>query len=105
MAAMYKDIAFLISDSDTEGHDDDGFPTEAEPNERMVFVNKLSVRSSEFYQASAQGYKPEVQLSLRISEYADEVKLKFNDKLYEVIRTYEKGENIELTCQRWGGVR
>lgn len=100
---MYKDVAYLIST--VKGQDDDGFPVDGKPNENMVFVNELSVRSSEFYQASAQGYKPEIQLSVRIIEYNDEVKVKFNDKLYEVIRTYKKGENIELTCQRWGGVR
>ena len=65
---------------------------------RTVYANKLSVRSKEYYESRLVGLKPELMFEIRTSEYDNEVKLKFNDKVYDIIRTYEKGEYIELIC-------
>ena len=69
--------------------------------EKQVFANKKSIRQSEFYQASAQGLKPEIMFEIREIDYADELKLIFDGKGYNIIRTYAKnGEIIELICNR-----
>ena len=65
---------------------------------REVFANKKSVKSNEFYEARSMDLKPELMFEVRSSEYNDEIKLKFNSKVYEILRTYDKGEIIELIC-------
>ena len=64
------------------------------------FVNKLSVRSKEFYEARAIGLKPEIMFEIRSHEYRGEIRLKYKDVEYEVIRTFDKGEFTELICSR-----
>ena len=70
------------------------------PVEREVFADKQSIRQSEFYQAAATGLRPELMFVVRSVDYNGEQKLKYNDKEYAVIRTYDKdGELTELICQ------
>lgn len=87
----------------------DGLPTSTE-NEmgdtieipgvpRMIFANKLSIRQSEFYQAQATGLRPELAFEIRSIEYMEEEHLKYNEKKYRIIRTFDKGEFIELVCE------
>lgn len=72
-------------------------------SETMVFAKKKSVRQSEFYQAAANGLKPEITFEIHAFEYNDEKKLRYNDKLYNVIRTFEVNEEkLEIICE--GGV-
>lgn len=67
---------------------------------KEVFAQKKSVKQSEFYQAHAQGLKPEIMFIIHPSEYEDKQGIKYNDKQYKVIRTYEKdSENLELICE------
>jgi hypothetical protein len=76
-----------------------------EYEETPVYCNKKSVRQSEFYQAQAQGYKPEAVFEIRAFEFNGATHFRHaaaNDpggKLYRIIRTYERGGDImELTC-------
>lgn len=67
--------------------------------EREVFANKKSVRASEFYQAMAIGLRPEIMFEIRASEYLDERSLIWENRKYDIIRTYSKnGEMLELIC-------
>jgi head-tail adaptor len=65
---------------------------------RKVYANKKSVRSKEFYEARQIELKPELMFEVRSSEFSGEEKLKFNSKVYDIIRTYDKGEFMELIC-------
>lgn len=67
---------------------------------RTVFANKKSVRSKEWYEARLLGLKPELMFEIRSSEYDDETKVRFNNKVYEVVRTYDDGEFTELIVTR-----
>jgi len=68
---------------------------------REIFCNKKSVGRSEFYQAHAQGYKPEIIIEVRTEEYQNDEYLFFDDVQYRIIRAYSKnGETTELTCIR-----
>lgn len=63
-----------------------------------VFANKKSVRQSEFYQAQAIGFKPELVFEVRSFDYDKQEQLEY-DKKYNIIRTYDRGEFIELVCE------
>lgn len=65
----------------------------------MVYANKKSVRQSEYYQAQSNGVMPELTFEVRIMEYNSQTFLTYNDKRYRVIRTFEKGEDVELICE------
>ena len=71
---------------------------------RKVYANKKSVRQSEFYQGASAGLKPELVFEIRSIELGDEEYIRFNGKMYTIIRTYENGENIELTATTFAGV-
>ncbi|MDD3173360.1 MAG: phage head closure protein [Herbinix sp.] len=74
---------------------------------REVFANKKSVRQSEFYQASVAGLKPELVFEIRSYEYENDKKLRYpsgvNGKVYDIIRTYDRGEITELTVSSFVG--
>jgi SPP1 family predicted phage head-tail adaptor len=94
---LFRDVVDLISI--TEGKDADGFPADVQTIRPNIYANKKSVRSSEFYQASQSGYRLDLMFEIRSIDYEDESHLKFNEKPYEIVRTYDKGEIIELVCQ------
>ena len=66
---------------------------------RRVFANKKSIRQSEFYQAAATGLRPNIMFVIRTLEYNHEAHLRYNKIEYKIIRTYDKGEWMELVCQ------
>jgi SPP1 family predicted phage head-tail adaptor len=94
---LFRDVVKLISITVTENDMGDIIET---PVEREVFADKQSIRQSEFYQAAATGLRPELMFVVRSVDYNGEQKLKYNDKEYAIIRTYDKdGELTELVCQ------
>ena len=96
---FFRDTIDLINVTTTVN--DIGNIVETETS-RTVFADKGSIKQSEFYQAMAQGLKPELTFIIRTIEYENEPMLEYNSKPYTIIRTYEKDEFIELICQ--GGV-
>ena len=95
---MWRDICELLDV--TSAPDGFGGFTEVEAA-RTVFCDRKSVKATEFYQAHATGLKPEITLVIRSVDYADENKLRFNGKVYDVLRSYSKnGELVELTCAK-----
>lgn len=96
---MYDDVIYLIKDQNTGSKNSVGDPI-FEPVERMVFADEKGIRQSEFYQASAQGLKPEIMFEMRLADYQQEQKLKFNDAIYDIFRTFKKNKDyIELVCK------
>lgn len=94
---LFKDVISLITVITTENELGDVIE---ETTERQVFADKQSVRQSEFYQAAATGLRPELMFVVRSIDYHGETRLKYNDKEYNIIRTYDKdGELTELVCQ------
>lgn len=68
-------------------------------NNQVVYANKKSIRQSEFYQAHAFGLKPELMFEVRTIEFAGQEQLMYNGKVYNIIRTYSKNDEItELIC-------
>lgn len=68
-------------------------------NETTVLCGKKSVGRNEFYNAAVSGLKPEIIFVIHDYEYSGQMQVKFEDKLYKVIKTYSLGfEEVELTC-------
>lgn len=66
-----------------------------------TYCSMRSMKYSEFYQAAAVGMKPELALSLRREDYANQTYVKYNDIEYRVQRTYITDKSrIELTLYR-----
>lgn len=67
--------------------------------ERRVWCNKKGVKRQEFYQAQVAGYKPELTVEIKATEYAEETHFKFNGRVFRILRTYPvKNECLELVC-------
>jgi SPP1 family predicted phage head-tail adaptor len=95
---MWKEIINLIHVSNGENALGDIVETESS---REVFANKKSVKLSEFYQAQANGLKPEIVFEVMLYDYEGEEKLTFEGESFRVIRTYQKSSEIlELICDK-----
>lgn len=90
-------MAILIAESpSTNGVGD----TICEETRTEIFCNKKSIKRAEFYQAASSGFKPEVLLEIYNFDYNGEKKVEFENKVYQIIRTYEPdSEIIELTLE------
>lgn len=79
---------------------DDGYTIASEAR-RDVFCRLESIGRTEFYQAQATELRPELKFVLPdYLEYCDEYLVIFEGVWYRVIRTYRKGQELELIVQR-----
>lgn len=77
------------------------------PKKTEVFAEKKSVRQSEFYAAAAIGLKPELvflvdeqDFTLAGTEQNDPAEIIYNERRYNIIRTFCKGADVEITVGR-----
>lgn len=64
---------------------------------REVLATLKSVSRSEFYQAQASGYRPELVFVLTdYLDYDNETWVNHDGQIYKVLRTYRAGQEIEL---------
>lgn len=97
---LFRDVIDLIFLEENENVN--GFPVTSIKAKRTIFANKKSVQRNEFYLASQQGFKLSLMFEIRAIEYNSENYLLFQEKQYEIVRAYEKGELMELVCQAYG---
>lgn len=91
---MKNDLVSLKSVTTTVDEIGDTVPTVVW---KEIFAEKKSIKQSEFYQAQSVGIKPEITFVIHPSEYENELEVKYNDKIYKVIRTYQTdNENLEI---------
>lgn len=76
---------------------------------RKVYAEERSVSQNEFFQAAAVGYKPEVKFILENwQDYRGEQIVEYVPFMWDpnkpirlnVLRTYNAGDTLELTCYR-----
>lgn len=92
---MYNDVIQLRSYTETT--DVYGVTTRT-TNDRTVFAQTKSIGQSEFYQAQADGLKPELKFILAdYYDYQNEKEVVYEGKVYNVLRTYRDGTHIEIT--------
>lgn len=89
---QFINVAYLISDG--EQSVDEYGEASVTNDRRKVYVSEKSVKQSEFYQAQAAGFKPEVTLEIRKIEYKNEQSIEYNGSEYKVLRVYDKGDGI-----------
>lgn len=96
---LWRDTVDLITTVQTQNSF--GEYVDGTLSKRTVFANKKSIRQSEFYQAHAQGIRPEVMFVVRSIDYDNETRLEYNSQVYFIVRTYSKNDEIvELICSR-----
>lgn len=101
---MYNEVITLIAETKTTNEYGDLVSTEAR---RTVFAELKSITQSEFYQASASGFKPEIKFVLPdYLDYEGEMLVEYQPydasapARYSVIRTYRNNNTMELVCRR-----
>ena len=68
---------------------------------RDVFAKLGSIGQKEFYQAHAVGLQPEIKFILAdYLDYDGEELVQHNGQRYRVLRTYRKGQELEITVYR-----
>jgi SPP1 family predicted phage head-tail adaptor len=94
---FFRETVDLVSITQTTNAIGDFVDTETTST---VFADKQSIRQSEFYQAYATGLRPEIMFVIRQIDYSNQPRLKWNNKYYNIIRTFDKdGELVELICE------
>ena len=69
------------------------------PIRRSILSERKSVRQSEFYQAAATDFKPEIVFEIWPHEYDDEKILEYKGKRYKIFRSFEPDfKTLELIC-------
>lgn len=100
---MVNDVIILVDEIEMEELDEYGDKL-FKPVTKEIFAEVLSIGMQEFYQAQTEGFKPEIKFL--ISDYFDydnQKEIIYGDFRYKVLRTYRKGNGLEITC--YGGVR
>lgn len=100
----YSEIVYLISK--TLGEDEIGNITSSSFTEKKIYAKKQSVRTSEFYNATMTGLSPSCEFVIKKLNYSGEQELKWNNELYEVIRTVDPKNkyDIVLVCSKKIGI-
>lgn len=72
-----------------------------ETSSRGVLCGLRSIGLTEFYQAQATNYRPELKFVLAdYLDYQGETYIRYNGDLYVVIRTYRTGQELEIVVGR-----
>lgn len=100
---MYDTVIKLVSKTDTGETDEYGDAVYCD-DVKEVFAETVSVGRTEFYQAQTAGYKPEIVFKLAdYMDYENQPEVICDGIRYKVLRTYRKGNELQITC--YGGVR
>lgn len=57
----------------------------------------MSIGQNEFYQSATAGFKPEIKLKARVLDLDGIQHVKYNNKIYKILRTYQIEDYVELT--------
>ena len=93
----YKEIGYLLKEINTL---DEFRRSKTTYQEEKVFCNIKSIGQSEFYQAAANGLKPEIKVEIKCVSIDNVTHFKLNNVIYKVLRTYKTQDKIELTLTR-----
>ena len=98
---MYDELIYLLSTKHVINEVGDQIET---TEKAMRFAKIKSIGQSEFYQAQAQGLKPEIKFVLPdYLDYDNQEEVIYNGFRYKVLRTFRTGNEIEIVC--YGGIR
>ncbi len=94
---MYNEVAYLCKQQETQ----DAYGNIKETlTKREVFVQVRSIGRSEFYSAAVASLRPAVTLVLADAyDYDGERMVEYKEQLYDVIRHYASGHQMELVLE------
>lgn len=97
---MWNDVIELEFEKESNTSDDIGDLVRNEIYYQRVYANKKSITQNEFFQAQAQGFKPELKFEINSFEYENNKRIRYKGKLYKIYRTFEvSSEKIEIVCK------
>ena len=100
---MYDECIAFVKMVDTGEKDEFGDKILSEEKSES-FAEMKSIGMKEFYQAQTIGMKPEIVFEIAdYEDYKGQQLVDYEDTRYKVLRTYRKGNCLEITC--YGGVR
>lgn len=67
---------------------------------RLVFARQTELSRQDFYQSRIAGLKPTLSLEVKSIEYTGEEELEYNSERYYIVKTYNIGQDVELTCEK-----
>lgn len=70
---------------------------------REIICEVKSTYASEWHNAKRDGLAPSFTLETALANYQGEELVEYKGKEYAIYRTYERGDRIELYCQKVGG--
>ena len=95
------DVAYLINEETAV----DNIGNEIKKQtENEVFIDISSVSQNEFYKSAQNGLKSEYKFTLFSADYGGQEKVRYNDTVYYIYRTYEKDEKTELYVTKKAGI-
>lgn len=98
---MYNEVIYLTTKKAVKNDVGDMIETE---ERTMRFAKLKSIGQSEFYQAQAQGLKPELKFVIPdYLDYDNQEEVIHNNFRYKVLRTFRSGNEMEIVC--YGGIR
>lgn len=94
---MVIETAVTLILQEPNGTDSSGNPLYTETS-RTVFATKKAVRQTEYFQAAALGFKPEVVLEVHSFDYCNEEFCELDGERFRIYRVYPVGktERVEL---------
>lgn len=90
-------LLYLLSEKQVKNIYDEIISTETS---RKILARTKNISQTEYWQAQAAGFKPEIKFIIRASEYKNEKKLKYDMQTYIINRTYQDGSYMELVCYK-----
>lgn len=98
---MYNEVIYLSAKKSQINNVGNRIQTEG----RVLRLAKIkSIGQSEFYQAQAQGLKPEIKFVLAdYLDYNNQEEVIYNGFRYKILRTFRNGSELEIVC--YGGIR
>lgn len=100
---MYDEAIYLLKEVETTDEYGDAVKTY---QETQVYAQIKSIGQSEFYQAQAVGFKPEIKFVLAdFYDYQGQQLIKYTpfdgtEEIYTVIRTYRQDTTLEIVCKK-----
>ena len=100
---MYDQSITLLKEIETTDEYGDAVKTYEETS---IFAQIKSISQTEFYQAQAVGFRPELKFVIAdFYDYQGQQLIKYTpfgekEQIYTVIRTYRKDMTLEIVCRR-----
>ena len=100
---MYDEAIYLLKEIETT---DEYGDAEKTYEETQIFAQIKSISQTEFYQAQAAGFKPEIKFVIAdFYDYQGQQLIKYTpygqeEQIYTVIRTYRQDTTLEIVCRK-----